>query len=55
MCVSSHSQSCVVILANLTEFCAVRHFHCDFLEGKTDGLTKKHLAGPKQTYRDISK
>jgi len=37
-----------VIPANLMEFCGVGRFHCDFVEGKVDGLTKQYLAGPKK-------
>lgn len=54
MFVSSSSQGCVVIPANLMECCGVGHFHCDFLEGQAGGLTKKYLAVPKKSCRDIS-
>lgn len=55
MCVSSRSRGCMEIPANLTEFCGFGCFHCDFLEGKVDGPTKKNVADPKKSCRDISK
>lgn len=34
---------CITILANGMEVRGVRNFHCDFLEGKVDGLAKSTL------------
>lgn len=46
--VSSHSRGCMEIPANLMEFCGFGCFHCDFLEGKVDGPTKRTLQIPRR-------